>query len=103
VYVCVRDTEREKEERAPESMYSMPRPLVWVQEEGSWNPTTVSKIANWYISERFRTGSDHELIRFSMITDNTEIMINPIIQGLYNLKKADWTKFEQMISAKSAS
>jgi hypothetical protein len=36
-----------------------------------------------------------------MITDSTETVTSPIIQGLYNLKKADWTKFEQMIKERS--
>jgi hypothetical protein len=64
-------------------------------------PNLRLKIVDWCISEQFQTGSDHELIRFSIFTDNTETVINPIIKGLYNLEKADWGKFEQIINEKS--
>jgi hypothetical protein len=64
-------------------------------------PNLALKIMDWYISERFQTGSDHELIGFSICTENTETVINPIIQGLYNLEKADWEKFKQIIREKS--
>jgi hypothetical protein len=64
-------------------------------------PNPALKIMDWYICERFQTGSDHELIRFSICSENTETVINPIIQGLYNLEKADWEKFKQIIREKS--
>jgi hypothetical protein len=66
-------------------------------------PNLAPKILDWCISESFQTGSDHELIRFSMITGSTETVTSPIIQGLYNLKKADWTKFEQIIKERSTN
>jgi hypothetical protein len=47
-----------------------------------------SKIDNWYIDEAY-TGSDHEVIRFSINKDSEDNLINPIKQERYNLDKAD--------------
>jgi hypothetical protein len=54
-----------------------------------------------FFPQQFQIGSDHELIRFSIFTDNTETVINPAIQSLYKLEKADWEKSEQIIHEKS--
>jgi hypothetical protein len=50
----------------------------------------------WYIEEE-ATGSDHEVLRISMATELTEYLINPIEVDRYNLKKADWAKFKEVL------
>jgi hypothetical protein len=37
-----------------------------------------SKIDNWYIAEEAYTGSDHEVIRFSINKDSEDNLINSI-------------------------
>ena len=56
-----------------------------------------SKIDNWYIDEEAYTGSDHEVIRFSINKDSEDNLISPIKQERYNLDKADWGKFKESI------
>jgi predicted transcriptional regulator len=56
-----------------------------------------SKIDNWYIDEEAYTGSDYEVIRFSINKDSEDNLINPIKQERYNLDKADWEKFKESI------
>ena len=48
-----------------------------------------SKINNWYIDEEAYTGSDHEVIRFSINKNFEDNLISPIKQERYNLDKAD--------------
>ena len=50
-------------------------------------------IIDWGIPEHLQTGLDHELIRFSVLTNTSELVENPLTQNLYNLEKADWTRF----------
>ena len=60
-------------------------------------PAIKSNIVNWYIDKEIATGSDHEVIRFSILTDNSEVFNNPILRDAFNLKKADWEKFNNLI------
>jgi hypothetical protein len=54
-------------------------------------------IGNWYIDEEAGTGSDHELIRFSIYTSSTKTAIDPLKLNSYNLKKADWVIFKEVL------
>jgi hypothetical protein len=56
-----------------------------------------SKVDNWYIDEEAYTGSDHEVIRFSINKDSENNPINSIKQERYNLDKANWEKFKESI------
>jgi hypothetical protein len=46
-------------------------------------------IDNWYIDKEADTGSDHEVIRFSIYTELTENFIYPLKADKYNLEKAN--------------
>jgi hypothetical protein len=48
-----------------------------------------SLISDWCIDESNATGSDHELIRFYIITSATELVDNSLCSDFFNLKKAD--------------
>ena len=57
-----------------------------------------SEIDNQYIDEEAYTGSDHEIIRFSISNiDSENNSINPIKQDRYNLEKANQEKFKESI------
>ena len=56
-----------------------------------------SKIDNWCIDKEAYTGSDHEVIRFSINKDSEDNQISSIKQERYNLDKADWEKFKESI------
>jgi hypothetical protein len=43
------------------------------------------------------TGSDHEVIRFSINTDSENTLINPLKQERYNFEKANWKEFKESI------
>jgi exonuclease III len=49
-------------------------------------------ILDWEILEE-NTGSDHEIIQFSILTKNSITFENPIISGPFNFDRADWPKF----------
>ena len=44
------------------------------------------------------TGSDHELIKFDIITDESDMMLDATI-GKYNFQKTDWEKFRQVLQS----
>jgi len=46
------------------------------------------------------TGSDHELIKFDIITDESDMMLDATI-GKYNFQKTDWEKFRQVLQSDS--
>jgi hypothetical protein len=56
-----------------------------------------TEIGNWYIDEEAGTGSDHEVIRFSIYTSSTKTAIDPLKLNSYNLKKADWVIFKEIL------
>jgi len=55
----------------------------------------------WAILEK--TGSDHEVIGFSVFTRQTESYINPLLELPFNLKKADWQKFKKLLKEELSS
>jgi Endonuclease-reverse transcriptase len=46
-------------------------------------------LINWEISNELKTGSDHEIILFSINIDNGNLVENPLYNSQYNFKKAD--------------
>ena len=48
----------------------------------------INKITNWSINENAFTGSDHEIIEFSIIYKNIETVDN-FMNDAYNVDKAD--------------
>jgi len=51
-------------------------------------------IKNWHIDENADTGSDHEVILFTIVTEKVKLVENPL-NAPYNLQKADWKGFEK--------
>jgi hypothetical protein len=49
------------------------------------------------------TGSDHELIRFYIRTNATELVDNPVCSEFFNFKKADWKQFSEEIHNQSSN
>ena len=50
-------------------------------------------IINWLVNSELYTGSDHEVIQFTIISNSIETAPLPTITNRYNWKKADWEKF----------
>jgi ribonuclease HI len=62
------------------------------------SPTVSDSVVDWAIDEDQATGSDHELIRYNVLSDNVEIVPDPRT-GKYNWKKAEWDKFGKELQA----
>ena len=54
-----------------------------------------SKVSNWFIDESNETDSDHQLIQMSIRTNDVQLIDNSLMSGSFNIKKADWEKFEK--------
>src|SRR2546430_12433085 len=58
-------------------------------------------LLNWEIDEDKVSGSDHELILFSINIDNGNLIENPIYNSQYNFEKADWKIFAEELILQS--
>ena len=58
-------------------------------------------LLNWEIDEDKVSGSDHELILFSINIDNDNLIENPIYNSQYNFEKADWKIFAEELILQS--
>jgi len=50
---------------------------------------------SWEIDKQKVSGSDHEIILFSVNIDNGNLVENPLYSNQFNLEKADWKNFEK--------
>jgi hypothetical protein len=62
-----------------------------------------SRISEWFIDENNSTGSDHELIRISIQTNDIELVDNPLMSGPFNVKKANWELFEKELTFEASN
>ena len=58
----------------------------------------INKIINWLINENAFTKSNYEIIEFSIICKNIEIIDN-FINDAYIVDKADWKKFQKNLKS----
>ena len=49
-------------------------------------------LTNWFIDDEEASGSDHEIIRFSVKLGTEELTENPLYANQYNFEKADWER-----------
>jgi hypothetical protein len=63
----------------------------------------IEKVLNWEIPESLLNKSDHMLIRFNVITERAELVEITLLIGPYNLEKADWKKFYDILRAEAIS
>ena len=56
---------------------------------------------NWEISEDKASGSDHEIILFSINIDSRNLVENPVYSNHYNFDKADWKSFAENLLRES--
>ncbi len=61
-----------------------------------------SKITKWSINDDAGTGSDHEVIEFSICVENVET-VNNSMNGAFNTQKANWEKFNQYLKDNHSS
>ena len=54
-------------------------------------------ITNWLVNPELDTGSDHEVIQFTIVSDNIKMAPLPTYTNRYNWKKADWQKFSSKV------
>lgn len=59
-------------------------------------------VINWAIDLDQATGSDHELIRYDVLSEITDSVPDPR-SGRYNWKKTDWDKFNKALQASEQS
>jgi len=57
-------------------------------------------VKNWQIDEEMTTGSDHEVIHFTISTKEAEMVESPLNPS-YNTVKADWTNFAKQLCQNS--
>jgi len=48
-----------------------------------------SKHIDWEINHEIASGSDHEILLYSIVESNESLVENPVYQMLYNLEKVD--------------
>ncbi len=60
-----------------------------------------SKSIFWQIDENVNTGSDHEVILFSIQSEGN-LVENPLGKMPYNLEKADWKEFHKKLKDSSS-
>src|SRR5215471_1868383 len=60
-----------------------------------------SLVSDWYIDDSNASGSDHEIIIFSIRTRLTELIDNLICSEFFNTKKADWKLFSENLLLES--
>jgi hypothetical protein len=58
-------------------------------------------LINWEIDEDKVSGSDHEIILFSINIDSGNLIENPIYNNQYNFEKADWKIFAEELILQS--
>ena len=56
---------------------------------------------NWTVDENESTGSDHQSIRFDLITSLKNLVSTSNTSSKYNLNKANWEEFNKFILIKS--
>src|SRR5215469_12605195 len=56
----------------------------------------ISKHIDWEIDQEVASGSDHEILLYSIV-ESDDLVENPAYESLYNLEKADWKAFSQKL------
>src|SRR5215469_2873189 len=56
----------------------------------------ISKHIDWEIDQEVASGSDHEILLYSIV-ESDDLVENPAYQMLYNLEKADWKAFSKKL------
>ena len=57
---------------------------------------------NWQIKENEHSDSDHEVIQFSITTEDIELVESPF-NAAFNIQKANWPEFRQQLKQESTS
>ena len=60
-----------------------------------------NRLINWAVDENESTGSDHEIIRFDLITSFKNLVSNLNTSSKHNLNKVNWEDFNKFILTKS--
>src|SRR5437588_11071745 len=59
------------------------------------------RLVDWAVDENAHTGSDHEVVRFSLILDTDNLVHSPM-SNKYNWQTADWIFFESTLKQQMA-
>lgn len=57
----------------------------------------VGEVLNWDVSIYLLNSLDYVIIRFDIAIERTELVENTALTGSYNLEKADWEKFHDIL------
>ena len=59
---------------------------------------TAEIVTDWSICDDWSTGSDHEVIYFSILSESVEFVDSPVLSTLaYNMDKANWPEFHGVL------
>ncbi|SLM41335.1 Ribonuclease H-like domain [Lasallia pustulata] len=61
-----------------------------------------AEIIDWQINENKYSGSDHEVVQFSITTEDIELVDSPF-NAPFNIQKANWAEFNQQLVQESQS
>ena len=61
-----------------------------------------AEIIDWQINENEYSGSDHEVIQFSITTEDIELVDSPF-NAPFNIQKANWAELNQQLVQESQS
>jgi len=54
------------------------------------------RLVNWVVDEQAHTGSDHEVVRFTLVYDTNNLIPSPM-SNKYNWQKTDWESFNKTL------
>ena len=54
------------------------------------------RLLDWAVDEQAHTGSDHEVVRFTLVYDTENLIPSPM-SNKYNWQKADWKSFNKTL------
>ena len=60
-----------------------------------------TEVIDWQIKENEYSDSDHEVIQFSVVTENIEL-VESSFNAPFNIQKANWSQFRQQLAQNSA-
>ena len=65
-----------------------------------FSTSNISQYMSWWKDKDYTTGSEHDMIFFSISREFDMLVENPLYTYQYNFKKADWKKINEEILSK---
>ena len=65
-----------------------------------FSTSNINQYMSWWKDEDYTTGSEHDMIFFSISRESNMLVENPLYAYQYNFEKADWKKINEEILSK---